>query len=122
MNFLFSDPTHFAVNPNTGYVEVLLDSTDFYLPVYLPNGATITNCVVKGSLVDGSETWEFLKRAVNTGDAGTRVATDNINVASSPSPLEDVDNSAYVYWIRMSTMDDGDKVFGAQINYTTSNI
>ena len=91
-----------------------------YAPVFLPNGAEITACVVYGD--DATNTWIFYKKGISTGIA-TSLANANVDTEDTTilAGSEVVDNSTYSYFIRVM-MGVNDSIQGARVTYTTDYI
>lgn len=95
------------------------NTISWFAPISLPDGATIYYAVVIGNATAGAETWE-LSKCDNAGTSCSQVGGANINIQAPiiyPQNAE-VDNLNSVYVFRTSSLDAGDKIYGALIMYT----
>ncbi len=112
------DTDDVSLNNNTTVVNG--NGIFLFVPVYLPQGAVVTACVVYGSATD--ETWTLLRWELANEDTGADLATANLSTADSSISNATIDNTAYSYAIWTSSLDTGDKIFGGLITYTTDYI
>ncbi len=103
-----------------GYISISSTATAVFTQVNLPNGAVITGAVVYGSEAD--ETWTLYRTALNTAEAGTLLATGNIQSEDTSISNATVDNATYGYFFVTSGLDATDLITGARITYTTDYI
>ena len=114
--------TAFLVQGNNEVVDrgsVTLSVTDngtaLFLPVYLPNGVSITSVIVHGNAAATAETYTL--RKVSTTGALTTIGTANIGTADTTLSDNIIDNANFSYNIDTSTLDLNDAIFGAIIKY-----
>ena len=86
--------------------------TVYFAPVELPDGVTITKCVVYGSATD--ETWTLKRLRITDSTLLQNVSAQNFDTEGSFSLI--VDNRTNMYVISTSTLD-GDTINGARITY-----
>lgn len=89
-------------------------SESLYAPVFLPNGAVVSNVILWGS--DATNTWSLDRLELGTANI-TNMAGANVNSADSSITTATIDNNTYAYVISAGT-GDGDTVKGARIIYT----
>ena len=80
-----------------------------------PNGTIITSVIVHGNAGATEETWD-LNRADFAGSK-SEMATANIGTADTSITNPTIDNENFQYYIRTSTLDTADSIFGAIITY-----
>ena len=117
---------HFdSKNPDTdqvykstnGYVKAEADNISFLANVDLPDGATVTGCIVYGNAAAEAETW-VLVRITLSGGAHNDMANDSINSEDTSISYDTIDNSLYAYFLVTSSFDTDDLIYGAHITYT----
>jgi hypothetical protein len=86
-------------------------------PVHLPNGSVVTGVNVYGN--DTTETYTLLRKTANS-TANSTMATANINTEDTTISNATIDNENYNYFFVTSTLNDGDIIYGARVNYTQS--
>jgi len=91
----------------------------FFCPVNLPEGATITSCVVYGNVTDTNETWTLRLVDINgaSGTPGGIVSSSKINTMNKSMQWPIVDNKYYAYFLITSALTLNDEIFGARITY-----
>ncbi len=93
------------------------DGIALVAPIKIPNGAVITKCVVYGNAGASAEVWYLLRTPIDS-EVGELMATANINTEDTTITSGTIDNSAYSYGLSTSTIDTGDIIYGARIEYT----
>lgn len=86
----------------------------FYAKVVLPDGAVILNCKVFGT--NTGENW-VLFRSTFAGAAGESIATAAVGTRAKANNLGVIDNSKYNYCLEIIAPNNGDKLYGAQLEY-----
>ena len=107
--------TGLTYNSSTGSLNFTGTNT-VWTQVHLPQGATITAAVVFSS--ESDETWD-LQRTTIDGTTRTIIGTANQNTEDTSISTPIVDNSQFAYYLRTSSMDSTDVLFGARVTYTT---
>lgn len=117
---------HFdATNPDvddvekspTGYIEATGNGIFFHVAVFLPQGATITGVEIFGNAGASAEVWE-LQRITLSGGATSVLASAAINTEDTSITTPIIDNATYAYYFNTSSLDTGDRIYGARITYT----
>lgn len=94
------------------------DSTDkAFLALDLPHGATITAIIVYGS---AGVQFQLRRKQTNSSDGTTGYTTTDINTTFSTSLS--VDNLNYSWFVRVSSLDATDSIYGCRVTYTTDYI
>jgi hypothetical protein len=86
----------------------------FYVKVILPDKAIITNGIVYGT--NTGKDW-VLFRSTFAGAAGETIATAKVGTLAKANSLGVIDNSEYNYCLEIVAPNNGDKLFGAQLEY-----
>ena len=89
----------------------------FILPIELPNGITITSCVVEGNAAATAESWTLNKVDFVGGNAA--MATALIGTADTTITNAIIDNQNFSYGITTTSLDTNDTIYGVKIIYTT---
>jgi len=89
----------------------------FLAPVYLPQGAIVTACIVYGNPATEFELWT-LGRSKNDSLAYDEMAKHNMNKEDVTINNAEIDNENYGYVVFTSTLDEDDIIYGARITYT----
>ncbi len=109
-----TDQHHYAVS---GKLISDQDGMSVYAPVMLPDGCTVTACLVDGSagLTDeGWTLWRITHSDQVTAIMGQAVVqTEDTSIAN---PV--IDNSLYSYHISLTAMDTADELYYTRIKYT----
>ena len=122
-NYYSIHPSKFSSNDPDGN-DVSVSSTAivangnnivFIIPVNLPDGATIVNISMKGTISD--ETYQ-LNRADFAGSTDAMTSATNINTNITSISYLPIDNSSYSYCIYTSSLDATDAIYGVSIKYT----
>lgn len=103
---------------NGKYLESDINDQDFFASVSLPDNSTITGVVVYGT---STGSWDLYKAELNSAPGLTRgIASGTMNSIDAPITTQnaEVDNENYSYGIEIN-LDNGEKVYGAKIYYTT---
>jgi hypothetical protein len=94
-------------------------SFGFFAPVYLPHGAVVTACIVRGNGAVSDETWT-LTRASFDGSTTADLASANISTEDTSISNATIDNQNYSYVIYTTDFNaTSDAIHGALITYTT---
>ena len=93
------------------------NTIQFTATVELPHGAVVTAAIVYCN--DSSESWVLYGGAINAETTGTSMASANMNTEDSSISSATIDNSTNKYWFAASNLDNGDRIRGARITYTT---
>ena len=114
----FPSTSSYLWNTDTasGYRISDANSQTFTAPVELPHNAVVARCVVYGS--SSAETWELIRHAIATKNSPAVMATAAANTEDTSIANATIDNTAYRYWIRLITINNGDEIYGARIRYT----
>jgi len=88
----------------------------FNCAVHLPNGATITSIKVFGNVGATAETYTLLRNNFAAGTAET-LATANIGTEDTTISSAVINNEDFHYFIRTSSLDTTDTIYGAVIKY-----
>ena len=101
----------------TGKIITSADGINLICPVNLPNGATVTGVIVYGNAAATAETWYLSRNAFSDGTrsemAESAIETEDATISN---PV--IDNSLYSYFLRTTTLDTNDEIWGARITYT----
>ena len=89
-------------------------STIAAVDVQLPNGATITSCVVYGS--DTGLTWTLYRDLITLAASADTLATANVGTEDTTISNAVIDNHNYCYWIVVSGLT-SDSLYGARVKY-----
>ncbi len=118
INFVPVDPTD-AWNYATtaGYVQANEASVTFSCPVFLPNRVIIREVIVYGNISD--ENWILRRSALNGGASSNISDFTAINSSDATLTNNTVDNLNYGYRITTTSLDNGDRIYGVVIAYTT---
>ena len=90
-----------------------------YASVLLPHGAVVTGAIVYGDAAAvADESWTMtrvlLTDITSVADMATAaVGTEDITISNAT-----IDNSLYSYFIKTTTIDTNDEIWGARITYT----
>ena len=103
-------------NNSWGEVTANTDNIWFNCPVNLPQGAIITSVIIYGNAAATAETYTLLRNGFAAQTAET-LATGNIGTPNTTISNATIDNNSYHYWIRTSTIDTNDIIYGAIIKY-----
>ncbi|HEB47123.1 MAG TPA: hypothetical protein ENI22_01500 [Candidatus Pacearchaeota archaeon] len=103
------------IDPDEGFALAQGDGIAFSCPVYLPNGAIVTNVIVYGSIAD--ETWTLRRNPIDDVNPQT-LAAANINTEDTSISNATIDNQNYRYMIGTSSLDTNDTIYGVRIIYT----
>lgn len=106
-----------SYKPTGGDVQADQVGVFFYAPVSLPQGAVVTGVIVYGDAAAGAENWTMVRVTLTDITAAT-MATANINTEDSTISNDTIDNQTYGYFIKTSTLDTNDNIFGARVTYT----
>jgi len=118
VHFDCQSPVTDVVSKNIGgYIEANTDGVVFVAGVFLPHGATVTGAEVFGNDAAGFETWTLNRIRLDTS-ARAQMADENINTVDDSILLSTIDNINYSYYFATSSLDIGDRIFGALISYT----
>lgn len=86
-------------------------------PLNLPNGATITACIVNGNPGASAETWTLRRVQLDSVTADT-LATANFDTEDTTISNGVIDNENYSYSLGSSSIDAGDTIYSAKITLT----
>jgi len=86
-------------------------------PVFLPNGAIVTEVIGFGNAAAEAETIS-LGRYSQNGTASNLSAQTAFNTAQTTITNATINNSTHGYFFSTSTLDTNDEIFGARITYT----
>ena len=100
-----------------GYIQADADGIGFYAPLQLPHGATVTGAIVYGNAGAQAEVWN-LYRITHSAGTGATMANANIGTEDDTITNATVDNELYSYMFITSTLDTGDRIYGARISFT----
>lgn len=78
------------------------DASTYYLPVYIPHGATVTAVRVTGAQ-NSATTWTLYRKS--SASAGDSMASAQIGQEDTSISNATVDNSAYAYYMSVALMD-----------------
>lgn len=125
-NYFFINPaTAIPANPDIDDVAITaVAATDtagenqFSFPANLPNGITITECIVYGNVGAEDEIWQLIE--VDSSGGQVVMATAHINSADTTitNPTVDMENHSYGIHASIGTMAAADALYGARIKYT----
>jgi hypothetical protein len=116
-----------SINSNTPDVDDVNLSGNGYtlggsyilqIPVYLPQGAVVTDCVVYGNVGTEDDTWTLKRQSLST-TTQSDMASAAFNTEDSTISNATVDNSTYSYIISSTILIATDEVYGGRITYTT---
>jgi len=107
-----------TVNISGGYIQANEDNIYFICPVLLPNGAVVSAVEVFGNAGAAAETWHLYRYDLTATGVGASLATANINTEDTSIFYATIDNNTYRYFINTSSLDLGDRIYGARIIYT----
>jgi len=118
-DFLSSNPNTDACDLNVNDGDYVAEADNLYplVAVHLPNGAIVTGAVVYGST--SARTWALLRKTTNSSDAAGSMATTTMNTEDTSISNATIDNGTYAYFIRVSLLDNTERIWGARITYTT---
>ena len=100
-----------------GYLTIVGVKISLVAHVALPNGAVITECVVRGNAGASSKTWA-LRRIDLTDAEDDEMATAMVNTATTTIYYPGVDNSQKGYLLYIKDLVASDIIYGATITYT----
>ena len=110
-----------AQNPDTddityqpAHVLASADGITLRAAVNFPNGATVAACTVYGAAA--GETWSLYQ--TDFVDGVTTMASEAIGTVENTITDPVIDNTTYSYFLKTSTIDTGDKIYGAELSYT----
>ena len=122
----FSGIDFIAINPDVndvsynsnGVVGAATDAISLFAPVHLPDGAVIT-----GFQAFGSAAGEFLLLQRNNASTYEEGSLEMVRayvgaVGNKTISYSTINNLLHVYFLQTSTIDTGDEISGALINYT----
>ena len=119
-NFIAENPdVDDVVYDVNGKVTASADGITLFAPVFLPDGAVITSVTVDGDAAASAETWELVRSEY--GDPTNLDVMASANIGSSDTSIfaPTVDGAqGWFYFIRTSSIDTGDEIYGATITYT----
>lgn len=98
----------------SNWVEADQDTVTFMAPVFLPEGAVVDAIKVYG--IAAGETW-YLQRMQLSTETAEEMASGVFGVMDTSISYATIDNGLYSYAIITSSLDDGDKIYGAKITY-----
>ena len=118
---------NFKASPSTRDIRVEHDegwvypapgevATNFYAPVFLPHGATVTSVIVKGDAP--GETWELRRWKIVDPGASSSLASAPIDAEDNTITNPVIDNENYAYFFQTSTINAENPIEGARIKYT----
>lgn len=112
-------PSTDSVNYNSTYgsISAFGNGIVLFAPVYLPHGAVVVSVDVNGNSQATAETWKLLKVSLN-GATSTTMANANIGTADTTISSATIDNENNSYYIETSSIDIGDAIHNAIIEYT----
>lgn len=87
------------------------------ISVSLPDGVVITSVVVDGT-PEGTDGWNLYRTDRDAG-TGELMASALIGTADTSISFATIDNATYVYFFNVLDRDNGEKIFGSKIIYTT---
>ncbi len=105
------------VKDDFGYIEASADGIEFRAAVNLPQGALVTRVIVFGNDAVDIELW-ILRRIKLSDLTMATMASQNINTEDIIIENAVIDNNTYGYVIVTSSLDTGDRIYGARITYT----
>ena len=109
-----TDQHHYGVS---GKLISDSDGMSVYAPVMLPDGCTVTACLVDGSAGLTDEYWTLWRIThsdqTNAIMGQTTVQTEDTSISNAV-----IDNSLYSYMISVISMDTADELYYARIKYT----
>lgn len=109
-----TDQYHLSVN---GKLTMDQDGVTVYCPVILPDGATVTACLVDGSAGLTDETWTLWRIAhSDQSTAFMGQAAGNTEDTSISNAV--IDHSLYSYVISLTNMYTADELYYARLKYT----
>ena len=97
------------------------ENKSFFASVNIPQGATLTKCIVYGNAAATAESFAFI-RVHHDGTGDEIVSAANIGTEANTNVIYSIINNqeySYQLWI---TLDTNDKIYGARITYTTEYI
>jgi len=96
--------------------EETTTTEEFYMPVYIPEGATITAAVVNG-VEAGTTSWELIRKGVDSRGAGEVMASGaNLDTADTTITTGLIANNTYSYWFELTNLNG--IAISARITYT----
>jgi len=114
---MFPDTDQIGRDGDPGVVNAEAVGIYFQAPVFLPHGAVVTNVFVDGNAGASAESWE-LERMEIASPVAEGMASANIGTADATISNATINNQTYMYHIITSSLDTGDKIYGARITYT----
>ena len=97
-------------------IEASADNIDFLCPLNLPDGSEIISAIMYGNAGATAETWSIIRVLLSTG-ATTILASANIGTEDTTITHPVIENSLYAYTMVTSSLDTGDKIYGAKIKF-----
>lgn len=113
----FSPDIDNVAKESDGTIRSSADGIFFICAVNLPNGATVTGAILYGNAGAEGETWT-LERVHLAAAATGLMAGANIGTEDTSIDAATVDNSAYAYFLKTTSLDTNDIIYGARITYT----
>ncbi len=104
------------IAPNFNYLESDVDNQNFVASVNLPEGAVVTEVVVYGNTT--ADTWTLYRGDVDAVNSEV-MATAAVNTVDNTISNATVDNANHGYWLAVADADNGARIYGAKITYTT---
>lgn len=102
---------------NNGYLNVDSGAVTFYLPVHLPDGASVTGAVIYGNATAANDDWTLVR--IGHDDGGiTVMATAKIDTEDTTISGETIDNSNYAYYFYTDGLSTGARIHSARISFT----
>ena len=110
-------PATDIMSQELGYLYSGQNGLFIYAPIFLPHGAVVKAVVVYGNAGTNNATW-YLMRSPNNAGSWTDMASAFCNTEDNTINFATIDNQNYGYFIYVTDVDFGDRIYGARITYT----
>lgn len=92
------------------------DNVILLVPLYFPNGATITEIIFYGN--DATEEYKVNRQMHAATSGAETIGTANLNTAVTAPAYNVIDNGTYRYYAYIGLLTDTDVYYGGKIKYT----